>query len=330
MARRALERWVLGLPALLALAFALALGVWRAGEEPRARRRQRVAGALAAAALGLSVVIGAFWAFAWQPRLGEHLSSRAMFETYARLRRPGEPLVIMGDLGSAARAYAGDDWEPAANRGKLVETLKRTDARVFAIAPQTELCALHREIGEHRYYVVEDRNVRNLLFSNRLDADAADLNPLATMIAHKEPAGITTRPKGKVMFDNRIELIGWDIPASVRRGGDLDVVLYYKVHQTVAGNWKSLMHFDGKLRFNGDHPPIQDRCPTSTWQPGDYIIDRHTLTAGSKSFPRGDYDLWIGFFTGAAPSFRNMPVSQAPGDMRDSVDRVKITTIQVR
>ena len=89
------------------------------------------------------------------------------------------------------------------------------------------------------------------------------------------------------------------------------------------------MHFDGPAgrAGNGDHEPIGGRCPTSTWQLGDYIIDRFTTSVGGGAFPGGVYDVWLGFFTGAAPNWRNMAVSEAPGDMRDTADRVKITTI---
>ena len=69
------------------------------------------------------------------------------------------------------------------------------------------------------------------------------------------------------------------------------------------------------------------RCPTSTWQPGDYIVDTYTVTAGGGAFPAGKYELWIGFFTGSAPNWKNMTVSEAPGDMRDTADRVKILSI---
>ena len=69
------------------------------------------------------------------------------------------------------------------------------------------------------------------------------------------------------------------------------------------------------------------RCPTSTWQLGDYIIDRFTTSAGAGAFPSGTYDVWIGFFTGSAPNWRNMQLSEVPGDIRDNADRVKITSI---
>jgi hypothetical protein len=147
------------------------------------------------------------------------------------------------------------------------------------------------------------------------------------MIAHQEPKQVSQRPKGRVVWDNRVELLGWDIPAKVDRGDRFEVTVYYKILQPVGGNWTAIMHFDGAIRFSGDHKPIKDRCPTSSWQPGDYIIDRHTVVAGGRGHPLGRYDLWIGFFTGTAPNFRNMPVSAAPGDMRDTADRVKITSV---
>ena len=74
----------------------------------------------------------------------------------------------------------------------------------------------------------------------------------------------------------------------MRRGSQVEVKLYYKILQPVGGAWKSLMHFDGPLRFNGDHEPIKGRCPTSTWQPGDYV-DRHAHDpAGGARVPAGD------------------------------------------
>jgi hypothetical protein len=144
---------------------------------------------------------------------------------------------------------------------------------------------------------------------------------------HEPPKQISKKPKGQVIWDNRIELLGWDMPASVQRGTQFDVVIYYKILQPVGGNWTAIMHFDGAIRFSGDHKPIKDRCPTSTWQPGDYIIDRHTVVAGGAGHPLGKYDLWIGFFTGTAPNFKNMTISSAPSDMRDANDRVKITSV---
>lgn len=321
--------WVLVLGVLVAAGFAVAMITWR--DDPKRRIFRRVSQIAAAVALAATVLVAAFWSFAWQPVLATHLSSKAMFDTYKELREQGDQLVIMGDMGDAPHDYAPDAKpEIVTTRDQIVAAIGRPN-RVFAIAPQTELCQLHREIGGKPYFVIDDRNVRSLLLSNKVDG-TTDKNPLRTTILHEEPKQIPSRPKARVVFDGRIELLGWSIPNRVDRGDRFELKLFYKVLQPVGGNWRVLMHFDGSLRFNGDHDPIKGRCATATWQPGDYIVDTHTVTAGGGAFRPGTYEIWTGFFTGTNPNWKNMPVSEAPPDMRDSpgqanTDRVKITTI---
>lgn len=312
--------WLLVLGGLvgIALAFALCAG------EKLARWGARAVGVAFAA----TVALAAFWPLVWQPRMAAHLSTKEMFEQIADLRKPGDQVVLMGDLGDAPNDYS-HDFEQVANRDLIVQSLKRPN-RVFALAPQSEICALHREIGGAPYFVLDDRNARELLLSNRIDG-ATDRNPLREMIQHSEPKDIKYRPKGKIVFDNKIQLLGWDMPKSVGRGDKFTVRMFYKVTGAVGGAWQVLMHFDGASRLtNGDHKPIDDRCPTSTWQPGDYIVDQFTVTAGNSTNAKGTYDVFTGFFTGSNPNWRNMPVSEAPGDIRESAtDRVKLTQIIV-
>lgn len=321
--------WILLVGGFTGVGVGASLMLWRDGTSPLRKTLQRLASACIAVAIGGSIVMSAFWGFVWQPVLSKYVSSKAMFETFEELRKPGEKLVIMGDLGHAPASYTGEKPQLVNSRADIVKALAEATAassRVFAIAPQGELCTLHREMGGNRYYVVEDRNVRSLLLSNKVDG-TTDKNPLAKAILHEPPAKMKGTPKAPVVWDRRLELIGWDIPDRVTRGKKFSVTMYYKVTQAVGGKWKSLMHFDGPLRFNGDHWPIDDRCPTGTWQPGDYIVDTFTVSAGGKTFPAGRYDLWVGFFTGSAPNWKNMSVSAAPSDMRDTADRVKITSI---
>jgi hypothetical protein len=319
--------WVLILGMAIALGFALAIAAPQGGEPPRDARYRRLAARGAITAIGATVVLAAFWTAIWQPVLATHLSSKAMFETYQALARPGDALVVMGDLGQAPFAYTRQPPEIVPDRAQIIAALGRP-GRVFAIAPQSELCTLHREIAGKPYFVLDDRNLRSLLLSNRLDG-TTDQNPLRTAIVHDEPRAIPYRPKGRVVWDGRIQLLGWDAPKSVVRGARFDVTLYYKILQPVGGTWKTLVHIDGAgVRAGiGDHDPIGGRCPTSTWQLGDYIIDRFTTSAGGGAFPSGVYEVWTGFFTGSNPNWRNMTLSEAPGDMRDTVDRVKIATI---
>ncbi len=321
--------WILIVGALTGLGFGGSLLLWRDGDTRIRKALRKVSNGAIVVAFAGSIVMAAFWSFVWQPVLANYVSSKAMFETFEELRKPDEKLVIMGDLGHAPASYTDTKPQMVGSRNEIVKALADATAaksRVFAIAPQGELCTLHREMGGNRYYVVEDRNVRNLLLSNTVDG-TTDKNPLAKAILHAPPPKMKGKPKAPVVWDRKLELIGFDIPARVERGKKFSVTMYYKINAAVGGKWKSLMHFDGPLRFNGDHWPIDDRCPTGTWQPGDYIVDTFTVSAGGKTFPTGKYDLWVGFFTGTAPNWKNMTVSEAPSDMRDTADRVKITSI---
>jgi hypothetical protein len=318
------KTWLYSLGTLFAIAFALSMIVWRDGVKYALRRK--IAQNATVVMFGATVLFGAFWSFGWLPGLAANLSSKSMFDTYQALRKPGDQLAIMGDMGDAPYDYARDAKpEVLTSRDQIVAAIGRTN-RVFAIAPQTELCQLHREIGGKPYFVIDDRNTRSILISNRVDG-TTDKNPLRSAILHEEPKQITTRPKGRIVYDNKIELLGWDMPKRVNRGDKFTVRMYYKILQPVGGNWRVLFHFDGALRFNGDHEPIKGRCQTSTWQPGDFIVDSYTVTAGAGAFTPGPYEVWTGFFTGSAPNWKNMTVSEAPPELRDTADRVKITTI---
>lgn len=317
--------WVLALGLLVGLGLALALAFAGA----RAGWQRWVARIAPLVACGATVVLAAFWSFGWLPSLAENLSSKPLFDTIEALRKPGDQVVIMGDIGDAAHDYAPDvKPEIMTSREQIVAAIGRPN-RVFAIAPGgSELCQLHREIGGKPYYVIDDRNVKSTLLSNKVDG-TTDKNPLGKLILHAAPTQISTKPKARIAYDNKVELLGWDIPKVVHRGEKFTVRMYYKILQPVGGAWQVLFHFTGPTYFNGDHFPIDNKCPTGTWQPGDFIVDTHEVTAASGGYATGQYEVWTGFFTGSNPNFKNMPVSEAPGDMRDKDDRVKITTITV-
>ncbi|MEJ7599282.1 MAG: hypothetical protein WKG01_15355 [Kofleriaceae bacterium] len=328
---------VLGLGMIVALGFAIAMA-WRAGEHKLDHQLRRVANVAAAVAIAATIFLAAFWTFGWHAKLALHLSSKTMFDTYHTLRAPPvegghsrDPLLIMGDLGQAPRFYTPQQPELVQTRDQVVKSLQRTDARVFAIMPRTDLCTLHREMGDKPYFVVEDRNAKNLLFSNRVDG-TTDKNSLARVILHHEPKTIAQRPKGTITWDNKIQLLGWDLPRAVDRGSRFQVTLYYKVLTPVGGGWKTLVHFDpvgGSTRIGGDHDPINGLCPTGSWMQGDYIVDTFEITAGGGGHFKGPYALWIGFFTGTAPNWKNMTV-KSTSEQRDEVDRVKIASVIVQ
>jgi hypothetical protein len=330
-----LRAWVLILGAVVALGFALSMWLWKPGPSAAAERARLRSRALLLATVGATVVVALFWVHGWHRALSRNLSSKEIFAGFRDRADDGDILGIVGDMGNAPRYYAGGPYEKIANKDALMPFLIRTDdKRVFALAPASDLCAIHIAAKGRPYYVLDDTNARTLLLSNKLGGET-DKNPLAKAILRTPPAKIKTRPAGPITFgtapgDDRIELIGWDMPTTVTKGDDFYVTLYFHALKTVGGQWKIFAHFDpqgGSPRFQGDHDPINNRCQTSYWQEGDYIVDTFKVEAGDVSSATGPYTAWVGFFVGSSGNWKNMKVNAAPPGGKDDADRVKLGTV---
>ena len=316
--------------ALFGLAMFVGVWLWRPRRDQPIGIRAAVFfagryGVHAGVAFGLMFAV--FLAQVWTPALSKKLSSKHLFSVYRQLESAGDKLGVMGNTGSGPKYYAGGDYEKLTSRTDLIEFLKREE-RVFALAPASELCPVHREAKEgFDYYVLDDSHARFLLLSNKLKDDKGekDRNPLATAILREEPTDIETPVSAN--FDNKIELIGVDMPRSVGRGDSFTMKLYFKVLKPIGGSWKLFIHFDGgSLRFQGDHDPINGRCGTTFWQEGDYIVDTFEVEAGDMTYAKTDYRAWIGFFYGSSGNWKNMPVVSAE---KDDNNRVPVGVIQV-
>jgi 4-amino-4-deoxy-L-arabinose transferase-like glycosyltransferase len=280
--------------------------------------------------LGVGILFAIFCSWIFTPRLSEHFSYKNVFQSYFDHRKGGEPLGVMGIPGNGPEYYAKGEFERLDREGRgrqnLLAFLKRVE-RVFAVVPASELCPVHQASGaEHfQYHVLDNRNSRFLLLSNQLDG-AEDQNPLLTAIRREPPPSM--KKAYQVSFDGKIELIGADLPDVVSHGDMFEITLYFRVVQKPTQNYKILAHFDGKgVRFQGDHDPIGGRCGTTFWQTGDYIVDRFSVKAGEITHPTGPYSVWVGFFTGGAGQWKNMPITSGNGG---ADNRFNLGTIRVR
>lgn len=148
-------------------------------------------------------------------------------------------------------------------------------------------------------------------------------------VLHEPPSSISNRPPSRVAWDESLELLGWDAPTRVQLGDTFRLSLYYKVLKPLDRSWKIFVHLDGpKMRINADHDPLGGMCPTSAWKPGDIIIDRVSAHV-DPAFGAGTYEVWTGFFGGVAPSWMNLPLSDAPQSSRGDGQRLKLTSIEV-
>ena len=137
------------------------------------------------------------------------------------------------------------------------------------------------------------------------------------------------RPAAPIVWDDRIELVGWSVPATATRGEVVEITAYFRVRAPLERAWKVFLHIDGPdWRVNGDHAPAGGRCPTSTWQAGDLVVDRFAVTIHPDA-PDGRFVVWVGFFAGWAPDWVNLDVSTAPAAARDR-HRIRLAELVVR
>jgi RNA polymerase sigma factor (sigma-70 family) len=164
-----------------------------------------------------------------------------------------------------------------------------------------------------------------------LDSPSCDESIDATLgrISREMPGSISRRPTARTAWEESIELVGWELPSRVRTGETFELVLIYKVLKPLDRSWKIFVHIDGpKKRRNVDHEPLGGRCPSSTWKPGDVIVDRSTVQLDPE-YETGKYDVWIGFFGGTPPNWRNLPLTDAPESQRDEHQRFRLTSVDV-
>lgn len=304
---------------------------WRRALEAARRAWARFASLGGAIALGIATAFGLWLAWTFTPALSEHFSYKNVFATYLAERQEGQVLGVMGIPGNGPEYYARGGFERLDKDGRgrqaLLGFLKRPE-RVFAVAPAAELCAIQQASGTEGfpYHVLDDENSRFLLLSNQLSPGKTDQNPLLQALRRAPPEHV--KKQISAVFDGQIELLGIDLPESVSHGSLFEVTLYFKVLKKPTQAWKVLGHFDGKSppRIIGDHDPIDGRCATTYWQPGDYVIDRFEVTAGDLSHARGTYTLRVGFFKKVGAKFENMPVTagNATPDHRVEVGTIKV------
>jgi hypothetical protein len=131
---------------------------------------------------------------------------------------------------------------------------------------------------------------------------------------HAVPASLA-KPPSPVVWDQKIELVGWSIPTTIKGGEGIEVIVAYRALKPLDRDWTIFAHFDSpEIRINGDHDPGVGWCPTKDWKAGETVVDRATVRFDKP----GRYALTIGFFTGRAPSWENLPISVAPAEMNDA------------
>ncbi|MBA3391276.1 MAG: sigma-70 family RNA polymerase sigma factor [Deltaproteobacteria bacterium] len=281
-------------------------------------------------------------------------ASEASAKPYDFVGTPPEPIFLRDGDAHVDDLRLSVDARTLRVTGTVVDRADQpiADARVFVNAPEiwasvpTSVTNLRGEFelrdlspGSYGLLVIGEDGSRTLVegvaagtTGVRLVLDAAkcddSIDAKLGRVQREAPSSIAHRPPTRVVWDERIELLGWDVPPRRRVGEPFQILLVYKVLEPIDRSWKIFIHLDGpKQRVNADHEPLGGRCPTSTWKPGDVIIDRTSVRVDPR-FDAGKYDVWIGFFGGLAPNWKNLSLSIAP-EPRHEHHRFKLTSVDI-
>jgi hypothetical protein len=111
-----------------------------------------------------------------------------------------------------------------------------------------------------------------------------------------------------------IRLDGYALTPEVTPGGELLVALRWESLRAVEKNYQVFVHLlnsaDEKLAQR-DGQPVQWLRPTSTWQPGEEIVDRYGLLL-PNDLPTGSYTVAVGLYDPV--SGQRLPTSAGPRD----------------
>ncbi|MCK6628196.1 MAG: DUF2079 domain-containing protein [Anaerolineae bacterium] len=227
----------------------------------------------------------------------------------------------VGDRWSlAAGVLAGNDWSDWSQRLPITTADRRpirqaqdepptAEAESLASSPPRLLASLRRfEANTWVRLATFERQGRELV-----------------EIAPTEPTLQPTNPL-QVNFDGKMELRGYD---AKREGATLAVTLYWQALSLMPEDYTIFVHLIGpdgqKVAQHDGQPAWEVPLPTSTWQPGEMLQDKHILEL-PPTLPRGEYRLEAGVYYWQ--TLERLPVVEKGGVVGDFVEIGSITIEQ--
>jgi hypothetical protein len=141
-------------------------------------------------------------------------------------------------------------------------------------------------------------------------------------------SALATAPATEVgaSFADSIGLIGYDLPAGTWQPGNiLPLTLFWQRLGTISEDYSVFVHLidgSGALVSQTDSAPVGGQRPTSGWQEGELIVDRHGLLL-PDNLPPGEYELRVGIYL--PTKGERLPVAGPEGEsLGDSMALVRI------
>ena len=263
-------------------------------------RLPRGAGVLLAA-----LAAGAVLSFGYYPALAAQLSPKEVFDAYARLQKPGEPLGLLGVRArSIAYYHQGGEVTQFNDPNEAFKWLTEGTDRRWLIVRAEELPrlnSLHRKHKGANLPVLDARSSQILLVSSDLGGQPNE-NPLGALVLDEPPPELHGVDVG---FEDQLDVLGWEVHDSTGQAVSSVVPqrkyhmrVYYRVVNPITGSWKAFLHIDGyQRRYNGDHTVLDGKYAMNLWQPNDIVVDDYVFEL-EPNFTPGDYTVYFGFFSG--------------------------------
>jgi hypothetical protein len=127
--------------------------------------------------------------------------------------------------------------------------------------------------------------------------EGADRLPLASLTVGQPPPQSLPSTPAHIDFGGQIRLLGYDVACDAQSAA-CELRLAWQATEAVDRDYTVFVHLlspDGAFITQADAPPGDPFFTTSTWLPGDTVLDAHILELPLGT-PPGDYTLLIGLY----------------------------------
>jgi hypothetical protein len=121
----------------------------------------------------------------------------------------------------------------------------------------------------------------------------------------------------RINFGDQIELVGYELTDLSPEAGDpVTLTLYWRGLRDIAQDYKVFANIIDPSTLTkyaaSDAMPVEWTRPTSTWEPGEIIVDAHTLQVDPNA-PPGIYELELGLYHEGPDGFERLRIFTPDG-----------------
>ena len=249
--------------------------------------------------LALAIVFSLFMNNWVMPRLADTFSQKKLWEAYTAQAKNGEPVCEYHSWQRRSVSYYFN------NESKYIDSRKSKRGERFFKRPGKWFCMVDRSQYSRLREKVKSISDRDLYLVNS-DHPTTYLvatEPLKEKKRQEKKYLLENMPvlqnRLKAVWDDSIELLGWEIPKEkVKIGDKVELNLYFKALRDIEKDYRIFIHGEVRNtvgRLNGDHYPAGGNYPTDRWKAGQIIKDTWSGVITSR-ISTGSMDFYIGFF----------------------------------